>query len=26
MGMATDGIKDAAYQATYRMCMRRNGF
>jgi hypothetical protein len=26
MGMATDGITDAAYQATYRTCMRRNGF
>ena len=26
MGMATDGITDAAYQATYRACMRRNGF
>jgi hypothetical protein len=25
-GMATDGITDAAYQATYRTCMRRNGF
>jgi hypothetical protein len=26
MGMATDGITDAAYRATYRTCMRRNGF
>jgi hypothetical protein len=26
MGMTTDGITDAAYQATYRTCMRRNGF
>ena len=26
LGMATDGITDAAYQATYRTCMRRNGF
>ena len=26
MGMATEGITDAAYQATYRTCMRRNGF
>jgi hypothetical protein len=26
MGMATDGITDAAYQARYRTCMRRNGF
>jgi len=26
IGMATDGITDAAYQATYRACMRRNGF
>src|SRR5207249_5513689 len=26
MGMATDGLTDAAYQATYRTCMRRNGF
>ena len=26
VGLATDGITDAAYQATYRMCMRRNGF
>ena len=26
VGMATDGITDAAYQATYRTCMRRNGF
>jgi hypothetical protein len=25
-GMATDGITDAASQATYRACMRRNGF
>jgi hypothetical protein len=25
-GMATDGITDAEYQATYRACMRRNGF
>jgi len=25
-GMATDGITDAVYQATYRACMRRNGF
>ena len=25
-GMATDGITDSAYQATYRTCMRRNGF
>jgi len=25
-GMATEGITDAAYQATYRACMRRNGF
>ena len=25
-GMATDGITDTAYQATYRTCMRRNGF
>jgi hypothetical protein len=25
-GMATNGITDAAYQATYRTCMRRNGF
>jgi hypothetical protein len=25
-GMATDGITDAAYRATYRTCMRRNGF
>ena len=25
-GMATDGITDAAYQATYRTCMRRKGF
>ena len=26
IGMATDGITDAAYQSTYRTCMRRNGF
>jgi hypothetical protein len=26
MGMATAGITDAGYQATYRTCMRRNGF
>jgi hypothetical protein len=26
VGMAKDGITDAAYQATYRTCMRRNGF
>jgi hypothetical protein len=26
IGLATDGITDAAYQATYRTCMRRNGF
>ena len=26
MGLATDGITDAAYQATYRTCMRQNGF
>jgi len=26
IGMATGGITDAAYQATYRTCMRRNGF
>ena len=26
IGMATDGITDAAYQATYRTCLRRNGF
>ena len=26
IGMATDGITDAAYQATYRTCMRRKGF
>ena len=26
IGMARDGITDAAYQATYRTCMRRNGF
>ncbi|HZC67021.1 MAG TPA: hypothetical protein VE201_00235 [Nitrospirales bacterium] len=26
MGMATDGMTDAAYQATYRTCMRRHGF
>ena len=26
MGMATDRITDATYQATYRTCMRRNGF
>jgi hypothetical protein len=26
MGMATDGITDTVYQATYRACMRRNGF
>lgn len=26
IGMATDGITDAPYQATYRTCMRRNGF
>lgn len=26
IGMATDGITDAAYQAAYRTCMRRNGF
>ena len=25
VGMATDGITDAGYQATYRTCMRRNG-
>jgi hypothetical protein len=25
-GMATDRITDAAYRATYRTCMRRNGF
>jgi hypothetical protein len=25
-GMATDGITNAAYQATYRTCMRWNGF
>src|SRR3989442_679453 len=25
-GLATDGITDAAYQATHRTCMRRNGF
>ena len=26
IGMARDGITDAAYQATYRTCMRRSGF
>ena len=26
MGMTTDGITDAAYQAAYRTCMRQNGF
>ena len=26
MGMATDGMTDAAYQETYRTCLRRNGF
>jgi hypothetical protein len=26
VGMATDGITDAAYQATYRTCMRWHGF
>ena len=26
IGMVTDGITDTAYQATYRTCMRRNGF
>ena len=26
MGLATDGITDAAYQAAYRTCMRQNGF
>ena len=26
IGMATDGITDAAYQATYRTCMRWHGF
>ena len=26
IGLATDGITDAAYQPTYRTCMRRNGF
>jgi hypothetical protein len=26
VGMATDRITDAAYRATYRTCMRRNGF
>jgi hypothetical protein len=26
MGMATEGITDAAYQATYRTCMRWHGF
>ena len=26
MGMAIAGITDAGYQATYRTCMRRNGF
>jgi hypothetical protein len=26
VGMATDGITDAGYQATYRTCMRRSGF
>jgi hypothetical protein len=26
VGMATDGITDAAYQATYRTCMRSHGF
>ncbi len=26
IGMAPDGITDAAYQATSRTCMRRNGF
>lgn len=26
MGMATAGITDAGYQATYRTCMRRKGF
>jgi hypothetical protein len=26
VGMAPEGIMDAAYQATYRTCMRRNGF
>ena len=25
-GMATDGITDAAYQATYRTCMQWHGF
>ena len=25
-GTAMDGITDAAYQAAYRTCMRRNGF
>ena len=26
VGMATDGITDAGYQATYRTCMRWHGF
>lgn len=26
IGMARDGITNAGYQATYRTCMRRNGF
>ncbi len=26
IGMATEGVTDAGYQATYRTCMRRNGF
>ena len=26
VGMATDGITDAAYQATYRTCMQWQGF
>jgi hypothetical protein len=26
VGMASEGITDAAYQAAYRSCMRRSGF
>ena len=26
VGMAAEGIRDAAYQAAYRTCMRRSGF
>lgn len=26
VGMAAEGITDAAYQAAYRTCMRRSGF